>query len=159
MGFVAKRPSRMQEQCFFRFQTGRAAIFGRFKKISGGGNKFTGGQLPPGSDIPKSSWGALTAPLGNPCEPTGSSCPYLIPTRSWNVVVYWIKSNYIILLLSNWSISSEIANTSTQISNQLTTLIIQDMTVYLQKMNQIRKRYHDLYIRYMILLDLNWVGK
>jgi len=28
MGFVVKRPSRMQEQCFFRFRAGRAAVCG-----------------------------------------------------------------------------------------------------------------------------------
>ena len=42
MGFVVKRPSRMKEQCFFRFRAGRAAIFGRVWKKSGRGQKFRG---------------------------------------------------------------------------------------------------------------------
>jgi hypothetical protein len=46
MGFVVKRPSRMEEQCFFRFRAGRAAIFGRVWKKYGRGQKFRGRAAP-----------------------------------------------------------------------------------------------------------------
>ena len=35
MGFVLKRPSKMQEQCFFRSRARRAAVFGRGQKFRG----------------------------------------------------------------------------------------------------------------------------
>jgi hypothetical protein len=46
MGFVVKRPSRMQEQRFFCFRAGRAAIFGRVWKNPGRGHKFCGRAAP-----------------------------------------------------------------------------------------------------------------
>jgi hypothetical protein len=36
----------MEEQCFFRFRAGRAAIFGRVWKKSGRGQKFRGRAVP-----------------------------------------------------------------------------------------------------------------
>ena len=40
MGFVVKRPSRTQGQCFFRFRAGRAAIFGWVQKQIRAGAKI-----------------------------------------------------------------------------------------------------------------------
>ena len=43
MGFVVKRPSRMQEQIFFVFGRGGQLFSGGFEKIPGGGRNFAGG--------------------------------------------------------------------------------------------------------------------
>jgi len=43
MGFVVKRPSRMQEQYFFVFGRGGQLFSGGFEKIPGGGINFAGG--------------------------------------------------------------------------------------------------------------------
>jgi hypothetical protein len=52
MGFVVKRPSRMQEQSFFIFGRGGQLFSGGFEKIPGWGKNFAAGLPPPGSDTP-----------------------------------------------------------------------------------------------------------
>jgi hypothetical protein len=60
MEFVVKRPSRMQEQCFFFvFGRGKKLFSDGFDKNPGGGKNFTGGLPPPESGIPISSWGVF----------------------------------------------------------------------------------------------------
>ena len=59
MGFVVKRPSRMQEQSFFVFGRDGHLFSGRCEKISGGGRNFAAGLPPPGSDTPHTLVGGV----------------------------------------------------------------------------------------------------
>ena len=55
MGFVVKRPSRLQGQCFFEVGRGR-------QQFSVGFRNFLGGLPQPGSDIPESLCGGVYYP-------------------------------------------------------------------------------------------------
>jgi hypothetical protein len=67
MGFVVKRPSRMQEQSFFVFGRDGHLFSGGFEKNSGGGRNFAAGLPPPGSDTPHTLvGGVISSALGMP---------------------------------------------------------------------------------------------
>jgi hypothetical protein len=57
MGFVVKRPSRMQREFCFQSWAGRTTVFSRVQKNPMRRQKFHGRAAPPRSDIPRSSWG------------------------------------------------------------------------------------------------------
>jgi hypothetical protein len=59
MGFVVKRPSRMQEQSFFVFGRDGHLFLGGFEKKLGGGRNFAAGLPPPGSDTPHTLVGGV----------------------------------------------------------------------------------------------------
>ena len=64
MGFVVKRPSRMQEQSFFVFGRDGHLFSGGSGKNSGGGRNFAAGLPPPGSDTPHTLVGGVISSAG-----------------------------------------------------------------------------------------------